>query len=342
MINDVIRICKTYAENKGFSGVISVRGVEGVLFEEAYGFRNRAERLHNETSTAFGIASGTKLLTGLAACKLIDDKKLGLADNVWDILPYDLGKIDTEVTLYHLLTHTSGIGDYIDEESPHSESDMVDLYAKYPVYLWTGLSYYLPMIVDLPAKYKPGERYGYSNAGFVLLGLVIEAVSGIRYQDYITQNIIKPCGLIHTGFYRMDRLPFNTAYGYIYDAIADEWYANIFNMPIIGGSDGGLFTCATDLVKLWNAVFAGNIMSDAMRSEWLMPQIIRGNDDRYSYGLGVYQYHAPETDAYYAVGGDFGVDFFTTFFPKYEIVASALGNTQMNTWPLLYQLLNVI
>ena len=92
-----------------FSGVFSVRSERGVLFEKCRGLRNRGEQLANNRDTAFAIASGTKLLTGLAVCKLIDSRKLRLDDMLWDVLPYDLGQIDRRVTILHLLTHTAGI-----------------------------------------------------------------------------------------------------------------------------------------------------------------------------------------------------------------------------------------
>ena len=119
-----------------FSGVFSVSGEQGAAFEKCCGFRNRSDNLPNNSDTAFGIASGTKLFTGLAVCKLIDEGKLSLDARLWDVLPFDLGQIDKSVTVFHLLTHTSGIGDYIDEEAEDSTLQMQTLYSTYPVYLW--------------------------------------------------------------------------------------------------------------------------------------------------------------------------------------------------------------
>ena len=307
-----------------FSGVFCVSTNEGVLFEKAQGFRNRSECLPNNTDTAFGIDSGTKLFTGLAVCKLLDKSGLSLSDKLWDIIPYDLGQIDKRVTVLHLLTHTSGIGDYLDEEAPNVYEQEQELCNKYPVYLWEKLEYYLQMITPLPPKFEPGLRFSYSNAGFIMLGLVIEAVSGKRYQQFVADEIIAPLGLVHTGFYRMDELPANTALGYI-----GETCSNIFKLPVVGGSDGGVFTCAKDLDTLWRALFAGRILSERMLKLFLSPHVVRGNGK--SYGLGVYRYESKEDTAYYAVGGDFGVDFFTVYFPRLNITASALGNTDINT-----------
>ena len=247
-----------------------------------------------------------------------------------------MGEIDKRITIFHLLTHTSGIGDYIDEEANDSMEQLASLYHRYPSYLWERLEYYLQMITPLPPKFEPGSRFGYSNAGFVMLGLAVEAVSGIPYQQFVTDEIIMPLKLCHTGFYRMDELPANTALGYIGDKIR----TNIFSMPVIGGSDGGLFTCVKDLDVRWRAMFSGQVLSDKMLELFLKSHVERG--DGKSYGLGVYRHEADKDIAYYAVGGDFGVNFFTAYFPKLKITASALGNTEIKIFPSLKSLLSEI
>jgi len=325
--------CK--GDGKDFSGVFSVSGVEGPIFQKACGNRNKAEELPNTAETAFGIASGTKLFTGLAVCRLIDQGKLSLEDKLCNLLPFDLGQINKKITVFHLLTHTSGVGDYIDEDAEDCEEQLQALYDKYPVQLWTYLQYYLQMITPLAPKFEPGERYGYSNSGFVLLGLVVEAISGVSYQQYVQENIIVPCNLTHTGFYRMDSLPPNTAMGYMLDEDTEEWRTNIFSMPIMGGSDGGIFTCADDLDKLWRAIFSNLMLSEEMTQSFLKSQVIMDEEDGESYGLGVYRLAQDGKVLYYAVGGDSGVDFFTAYFPQLKIVASALGNTDLNTFSLL-------
>lgn len=323
-------------KNQSFSGVFSVRSKDRVIFEQAAGQRNKAEQLPNRPDTAFGIASGTKFFTELAVCILIDQGKLALDDCIGEILPFDLKRINPEITVRHLLTHTSGIGDYIDEETSDDYSDMNALYDKYPVYHWNSLAYYLPMFHELPAKFSPGERFGYSNAGFILLGLIIERISGMDYHQYVTEHIIKPCQLTHTGFYRMDRLPGNTALGYCYDENKKEWYSNMFSLPVIGGSDGGIFTCAEDLNRLWRCVMECRLFSNEMKQAFFTPQVKSSEKNPQLHcGLGVFVYEDQGRQVYYAVGGDFGIDFFTAYVPDLDLVVSALGNTEMNTGGLL-------
>jgi len=331
---DIRNIFNNWNEAGDFSGVFSVSNSNGAIFQKACGYRNKAELLPNELNTAFAIASGTKFFTALSICKLIDGGYLSLNDRVWDLIPYELKSINKEVTIFHLLTHTSGIGDYIDEELSGDYFDILKLYDNRPVHKWGSLNFYIPMFNELPQKFKPGERTGYSNAGFILLGLIIESVSKKTYHQYVYDNIIVPLNLLHTGFYAMNNLPANTAMGYVYDANCNNYITNVLYMPIIGGSDGGIFTTAADLVKLWKAVLSDNIFSANMREQFFT--------SHGQFGLGVYLREETNRNAYYTVGGDFGVDFFSVYFTKTKIIASALGNTEKNTYPLFEQLFNVL
>jgi len=327
-----------------FSGVFSTSGVDGVIFQHISGYRNKSEELLNTADTIFGIASGTKLFTGLAVCKLIDEKKMSLDSRLCDLLPYDLGQINKDITVYQLLTHTSGIGDYIDEEAEDCEEQLQKLYDTYPVQLWTNLEYYLQMITPLPHKFKPGERYGYSNAGYILLGLVVEAASGQPYQQYVNDVIFDPCGLTRTGYFRMDSLPPDTALGYIRDEKTSDWRTNIFSLPIIGGSDGGLFTCANDLDKLWRAVFSHKMLSEEMTANFLKSHVTIDDDDgEETYGLGVYHFKENGKLVHFAVGGDSGVGFCTAYYPETKVVASCFVNTGwMGFYGLIGKLLDVL
>jgi CubicO group peptidase (beta-lactamase class C family) len=296
MEKDAKEIVKNLNKDSLFSGVVSITGPEGVIYNEAFGYRNRAEELPNNMNTSLAIASGTKLFTSLSICQMLDKGYLSLNDKICNIIPYDLKLINKDITVFHLLTHTSGIGDYIDEEVSSEYFDILKLYDNRPVHKWDSLAFYLPMFNELPQKFAPGERFGYSNAGFVLLGLVVESISKKAYQQYVKKNIFDPLGFSHTGFYRMNNLPKNTALGYVYNESRREYETNVLYMPIIGGSDGGLFTCSADLVKLWNAIFSNQIFSVDMRDQFLMPHI-RRSEFKY-YGLGVYIWEETPKRAY--------------------------------------------
>ena len=249
-----------------FSGVISVSNKDGVIFEKVSGFRNVAEELPNEADTAFAIALGTKLFTVAAVCQLIDQGKLALDAKVWDILPQDLKQIDKDITVFHLLTHSSGVMDWQNDELVEGvikEAEVEDItrFGR-SAHEWTSNEFYLQFFNDAPGNFKPGEGWGYSNSGYILLGLVIEAISGQSYYDYIEEHIIKPLNLTHTGFYRSDSLPKNTAIGYMNYLLNPT--ANYFHMPVIGAADGGLYSSAADMAKFWQGVFDCKLFSKEM------------------------------------------------------------------------------
>ncbi|MCL2250025.1 MAG: beta-lactamase family protein [Oscillospiraceae bacterium] len=342
MKDKIINIIDNWVEEdtENYAGVLSATSDDGVIFQKAIGLRNRGENLPCETDTAFGIASGTKLFTGLAACKLIDSGKLKLDDKLCDLLSFDLGKIDKRVTVHQLLTHTSGVGDYIDEEAEDFDEQYTALMKNYPAHLWINLEYYLQMITPLEPKFEPGERCCYSNSGYVLLGLVIEAVSGTSYQKFVKDEIIDPCDLTHTGFYRSDSLPDNTAIGYMQDEDTEAWSTNREGLPIIGGSDGGIYSCAADMDRLWRAIFDNKVLSADMTNAFLKSYVVSdedGEDDIVeSFGLGVYHYSVGGKIFYSTVGADNGVGFFSAYYPATKTVISSFCNTGYNGCSLLF------
>ena len=335
-------------ENKDFSGVFSLSDENGVIYEEACGFRNKAEQLSNQLDTAFAIASGTKLFTALAICKLADQGKLSLEDRIRDILPHDLKNIHKDVTVYHLLTHTSGVGDYLDEEEMEDDDDGLALFDNHPPHKWLTLDYYLPMINILPPKFTPGEDTSYSNSGFILLGLVIESISKQPYQTYVREQLIEPLGLTRTGFYPSNALPGNTAIGYCFDEEKEEYVTNTLFIPIIGGSDGGIFTCAGDFARLWQGVFACELFSKEMLTQFLTPCKVSVSDSAESsnqsedddvFGLGLYVEEGTDKTFYSSQGWDFGVSFLSLYFPEMKVVATALRNVEIGAYDLMKELL---
>ncbi|MCL2426832.1 MAG: serine hydrolase, partial [Oscillospiraceae bacterium] len=158
--------------------------------------------------------------------------------------------------------------------------------------------------------------------------------------QFVTDEIIKPCNLLHTGFYRMDSLPPNTALGYMEDEDTGEWSLNTDNIPVIGGSDGGIFTCAADMDKLWRAIFDNKVLSNDMTKAFLKPSVVMDEDEEdgtvESYGLGVYQYKEGDKSFYFVVGADSGVGFFSGYYPSTKTVVSGFCNIGYCGFSLLF------
>ena len=109
--------------------------------------------------------------------------------------------------------------------------------------------------------YTHGSKFHYNNASFIILGLIIEEQTGLTFTEYIETNIFNPIGMNHSGYFSLDRLPRQTALGYIKDEISQTWRTNAYSIPIKGGSDGGAFITASDMLKFWEALFNYEIIS---------------------------------------------------------------------------------
>ena len=195
-LNQVIE--QTISETS-FSGVVFVKLDGNVEFENAYGYADRSNKIPNTVDTRFGIASGTKFLTALGIGTLIDRGKLSLTSRLCDCVNIDFPHISEDVAIHHLLTHTSGVYDYYDEELVE---DIDNFQCDIPCFELKGPKDYIPLFRDGKMKFDPGERFSYSNGGFILLGIVIEEISGTPYIDFIQENIFESCDMSDSGFLR--------------------------------------------------------------------------------------------------------------------------------------------
>ena len=323
-LNQVIE--QTVSETS-FSGVVFVKLNGSVEFEKAYGYADRSNKIRNTVDTRFGIASGTKFLTALGIGKLIDRGEISLASKLCDCVNIDLPHISEDVTIHHLLTHTSGVYDYYDEELVE---DIDNFQLDIPCFELKGPKDYIPLFRDGKMKFNPGERFSYSNGGFILLGIVIEEISGTPYIDFIQENIFELCDMSESGFFAMDRLPERTALGYIDD---DEgWRTNIFNLPIVGSSDAGAFTTVKDIDKLWTAFFEGKILSKRL-TKLFLEKAVKDEDNRF-YGHGIWIYHEEGSNpVHYLMGWDAGVSFKSTC-PSSDSVITVISNMSAGAWAI--------
>jgi len=305
-----------------FSGLVSVHHQE-ITCQHASNFRNKSEALRNTKDTLFPIASGTKLFTAVAICQLIDQGKLSLDSQLGTLLAHEkLGNLRHETTVFQMLTHTSGVPDYIDE-AIYPEG----FYQLHPPRSWTRMDYPLPLFNQSP-NISTGSHAEYSNSGFVLLGLIIEAVTTMSYHDYVKTHILEPMNMERTGFYASDNLPHNTALGYY------EGRANTLLSPIIGSSDGGIYTTADEMAQFWQGLFNGSMLSTEMlaqmttihsQKEW-SPHIIE------RFGLGIIIKEVNGTPIYGHGGSEAGISFITLHCPKTYKITTIFENTENDIW----------
>ena len=298
-----------------FSGVVSVFRDASTIFNKAFGYRDISNKLPNTTNTLFGTASGTKLFTALGIGVMIDRGLLALDTAVGDIDQAYTGFVDERATIQHLLTHTSGIFDYYDEEI---EQDFDHFTVEIP---WCELetpSDYWPLFQGQTQKFAPGGRFSYSNGGFVFLGILIEKLTSMPYRDFIRENVLQPAGMQRSGFYALNDLPENTANGYL----GNRRTTNIFQLPLRGGGDGGMFTTSDDLRAFWPSLFAGKIISDELLATYLATHTTF--NDKAGYGCGIYK--QLDDSMFSIVGGDAGVGFDSRYVVKEKLTVSILSN----------------
>ncbi|WP_202081192.1 serine hydrolase [Caldalkalibacillus salinus] len=319
--NILDRIAYIQDQNK-FSGSVLVEEGNEVLTEVSYGYANRSERIENSTITRYGIASGCKLFTSIAICQLVEEGKLSFETKLEDSLNFSFPNFDKDITIHHLLTHTSGIPDYFDEETM---DDFEQLWIKNPMYRIRTLEDLLPLFQNQPMKFKAGERFHYNNAGYILLGLIVEQASQLTFTDYIEENIFKKASMVNSGYFEFDSLPNSTALGYI-DFPNGTWKTNIYSLPVKGGSDGGAFVTVNDMANLWDSLVNNRLLSEEYTRMLLTPYI-RTHDKNSFYGYGVWiEKNEDEIFKYYIMGYDPGVSFHSAFYPKTSIKTVICSN----------------
>jgi CubicO group peptidase (beta-lactamase class C family) len=326
------RTLNTSIEEHAFSGVISIRRRGTVLYERAAGYADRSNKIENTLETRFGIASGTKFFTALAIAKLIEAKKLSFSTKLKDCIALDFPHYSQEITIRHLLTHTSGIPDYYDEEKI---TDFDNFTLSIPWYALKGPRDYLAAFPDEAMKFKPGERFSYSNGGYILLGVVIEELSGLKYQDFVEQEIFRAIGMNQSGYFALNQLPEKTAMGYVEEA--EGWRTNIFDLPIVGASDGGAFTTVHDLATLWNAFWGYEILPKGWVEIYARPYVkaeTEGEHTYYGHGLWIYEEEGRNREEY-IVGCDAGVSFKSSVDRVKELQVTVISNTTDGVWPIL-------
>lgn len=310
-----------YLIDENFSGCISVRKNGRIIFRNAYGYSDLPNKIKNEIDTKFATASAGKVFVAVGILQLIESGKLHFNHCIGDILDYDLKNIDPHITIKQLLNHTSGIPDYFDE-TIMKEYD--ELWINYPNYKIRTSENLLPLFIDKSMMYPAGERFQYNNTGFVVLGLIIEKIVGTSFDEYLEKFIFRPCGMLNTGYYELDRLPAKCANSYIYDDKQKEFYTNIYSVDVKGTGAGGAFTSVIDIDKFWDYLLGGKLISNEMLAEMISVQS-SNSSQFYGYGIWLYKINE-ETYIPYFQGSDPGVSFISSYDMKENINITLVSN----------------
>ncbi len=312
-------------EKKIFSGNIGITQNEKWIFKRSLGEANMRYHVSNNIDTKFNLGSMNKIFTAVAVLQLYERKKLDLFDTIVKFLP-DFPNGD-KITIHHLLSHTSGLGSFWNQKFEErfkrirSIDDYIDLFIK----------------EDL--LFQPGERFEYSNAGYIVLGKIIEVITRNSYDEYVQEHIFDVVGMKNTFCYEIDRIVPNLAMGYTHTPdddhfCLDQFFNNFLIVPVKGSSAGGGYSTIDDLILFAKALKNGELISE--RSLELMQEPYKMNGmkvltENYGYGC---QTGIIENQSYYGHGGGSpGTATMLMIFPKLNMIFVILTN-----WDPLYEI----
>jgi CubicO group peptidase (beta-lactamase class C family) len=313
---------KEVAEDR-FSGVVLVSKRGRNIFNRAYGMAEKGFSVPNRPDTKFNLGSMNKMFTSVAIAQLVEAGKLSYQDTLAKVLPeYPNKQVAETVTIHQLLTHTAGLGDFFDnpEFRPHRER-------------YQTPRDYFPLFANNPLRFAPGSRFSYSNAGFIVLGAVVEKVSGESYLDYVRAHIFRPAGMLNTDSYELTEVVPNLAVGY--GRFEDDPMgieprrSNVAFLPWKGSPAGGGYSTAPDLLKFAQALQTNKLVNAQLTELITSPKTPMTGAPRpakYAYGFAIEDVSGKEIRGHSGGGSNSGVNSSMEIFWDGSYTVIVLGN----------------
>jgi D-alanyl-D-alanine carboxypeptidase len=272
VIDEIRKRMQEISSSGGFSGVVELSRNGKSLFAEAYGDADREAREPNRLDTKFNLGSMNKMFTAVAIAQLVQAGKLRFQDPLDKYLrDYPNKAVASRLTIHHLLTHTGGTGDIF---GPQMDSVLDRL---------RELKDYVKLYGDRPLDFEPGTRHEYSNYGFILLGRIIEEVSGQSYYDYVRDHVFRLAGMANSGYFARDEKVPNLAMGYMNTPLGLE--RNLVTLPYRGTSAGGGYSNAEDLVRFAAALTSHVLLNREYTDMITTPKVQGPPGIQYCYGF---------------------------------------------------------
>jgi CubicO group peptidase (beta-lactamase class C family) len=317
-----------------FRGVALVWGDGAPEFSFAGGIANRGQGVPITEGTRFAVASITKLATAVTVLRLVDRGLVQLDQPLADILPpeHRPTALTNGHTLHHLLSHTSGLANYHDD-TDQTWASFTSAWDRIPTYRIRRPADMLPLFRDLPAVRPPGQAFEYADANFILVGLVIEAITGRPWSDVAADEVFAPAGMSDTAIEALDDDPPRVATGYLTDdGPPERWRSNVFSVPATGMPDGGMITTARDLAVLIDALLGGGLLSPPLLAAMTRPQGPPSTAvEQYGYGCELVVEDGEVTVLGHG-GGDPGVSTMVAHYPAAATTIVVLCNQDRGNW----------
>ncbi len=300
------------ADQGNFEGALLIARLSGApLLRRAWGTADRARSVANTPETRFTLASMGKMFTAIAVAQLVEQGRVALDSPVARYVPdYPNPRFARRATVRMLLNHTSGLGAYWGPEFDRRRAALLTP------------ADHLPLFAADSLPFEPGARFRYSNAGYQVLGLIIERVSGMSFYDYVQRNIFDRAGMRTAGYFPpTGETPVGVATGYTRGTGDGPLRANTGLREVRGGPAGGGYAGADDLLRFAQALEDGRLVRRETLAQWTT-----GSSDGGGYGFGFGVRGEGRARSYGHSGGAPGMATWFLVFPEQGIVAVTLTN----------------
>jgi D-alanyl-D-alanine carboxypeptidase len=313
---------ETLEKENYLSGVVLIAKDGKPIFKKAYGMANRENSIPSKTDTKFNLASMNKMFTGMAILQLAQAGKISLQDKVGKYpVDYPNKEVADSVTVEQLLTHTSGMDNFWEEHDKLAKEKL------------RNVADYLPLFANKKLVFKPDTRVLYSNSGYMVLGLVIEKVSGESYFDYVKEHIYQPAKMFNTNEYELDEVTPNMATGYTMSLEKPGvWKNNAYSNVVKGTPAGGGFSTADDLLSFANALPQNSLLNQEYTKLYTTGKV-KYRDGMYAYGMMENNVNGHRSIGH--SGGHYGIANELMIFPDlgYTVVILTNGEVE-NYWEI--------
>ena len=255
----------------GYSGAVIVAKDGEIILRKGYGYANREKQLPVTPRTVFTIGSITKQFTGAAIVKLEMQGKLHVTDTIDQYFP-NVPQDKKDITLHQLLTHTAGMPDALGRDFDTSATRKA----------------FLRLAMESKLRSKPGSKHAYSNAGYSLLGMIVEKASGMGYEAYLREHLFEPADMMQTGYMLPQYAPDSLAVGYR----KDKPWGTVLGHPMLDDgpgwhlrANGGIHSTIDDMHR-WHVALQGTkVLSEEAKKKYFAPHVNEGFGDSF-YGYG--------------------------------------------------------
>jgi CubicO group peptidase (beta-lactamase class C family) len=301
---------QSFVANHFMGSVLVARG-DKVLFSKGYGFANLEWDIPNTPDTKFRIGSLSKQFTAVLILKLEEQGKLSVSDPVKKYFANAPAAWD-KITLFHLLTHTSGLPDFTNlPDYPNLQT------------LPTTATQIMARFLDKPLEFQPGEKFKYCNSGYVVLTAVVEKVAGVPYEKFLQEQILTPVGLKDSGYDSAWRVIHHRATGYLLDADNQIQNSKFIDMTVPQGA-GALYSTTEDLLKWELAMFGGKVLKPASFEKMTTP--VKNN-----YGFGLFVRTVNKRRMIEHTGGIDGFNTDLAYYPDDKVTIVVLRNINLRS-----------